>query len=85
MTGKSHPDMRERKQITVKMTEQFAKDLNLIFASYGMTDVSHVVRESVACQADAIRERMSKRHTPDPTITEQGVEAWLDSLPEEDA
>lgn len=55
-----HPDMRERKQITVKMTEQFAKDLNLIFASYGMTDVSHAVRESVSAQADYIRTRMTK-------------------------
>lgn len=56
-----HPDMRDRKRITVKMTEQFAKDLNLIFASYGMTDVSHVVRESVSAQADYIRARMDRQ------------------------
>lgn len=55
-----HPDMRTKKQITVKMTEQFAKDLNLIFASYGLTDVSFVVRQSVAAQANAIRARMTK-------------------------
>jgi len=61
MTGKPHPDMRERKQITVKVTEQFAKDLNLLFASYRLTDVSYVVRESVAAQADVIRERMAAR------------------------
>lgn len=66
MTDLRHPDMRTKKQITVKMTEQFAKDLNLIFASYGLTDVSYVVRESVACQADAIRERMTKRMTDIP-------------------
>lgn len=56
-----HPDMRERKQITVKMTEQFAKDLNLIFASYGLTDVSYLVRQSVAAQANGIRKRMTSR------------------------
>ena len=60
MTGKSHPDMRERKQITVKMTEQFAKDLNLIFASYGLTDVSYVVRESVNAQAVGVREGLQE-------------------------
>lgn len=57
----THPDMRERKQITVKMTEQFAKDLNLIFASYGLTDVSQVVRAAVGSNADYIRSRMTKR------------------------
>lgn len=61
MTDLRHPDMRTKKQITVKMTEQFAKDLNLIFASYGLTDVSYVVRESVSCQADAIRQRMTRK------------------------
>lgn len=66
MTDLRHPDMRTKKQITVKMTEQFAKDLNLIFASYGLTDVSFVVRQSVAAQADAIRERMTKRMTDIP-------------------
>lgn len=55
--------MRERKQVTVKMTEQFAKDLNLVFASYGLTDVSYVVRESVAAQAAVIRQRMTERRT----------------------
>ena len=58
---RSHPDMRDKKQITVKMTEQFAKDLNLLFASYRLTDLSHVVRESVGAQADYIRERMTER------------------------
>lgn len=54
-------DMRTKKQVTVKMTEQFAKDLNLIMASYGITDVSYILRESVACQADAIRDRIAAR------------------------
>lgn len=60
-TNLPHPDMRTRKQITVKMTEQFAKDLNLLFASYRLTDVSYVVRESVAAQAEAVRERIAQR------------------------
>lgn len=54
----NHPDMRERKQITVKMTKEFAQDLNLLFASYGLTDLSYVVRESVAAQAEYVRSRM---------------------------
>lgn len=54
-----HPDMRDRKQVTVKMTEQFAKDLNLLFATYRLTDLSYVVRESVNAQAAAIRARQA--------------------------
>ena len=60
-TGTNHPDMRDRKQVTVKVTEQFAKDLNLVMASYGLTDVSYVVRQSVAAQANGIREGMTAR------------------------
>ncbi len=60
-----HPDMREKKQVTVRMTEQFAKDLNLIMASYDLTDASDVVRKSVAAQADAIRERMAAPYKED--------------------
>lgn len=51
-------DMRDKKQVTVKMTEQFGSDLNLIMRSYGLTDVSYVLRESVAAQADALRFRL---------------------------
>lgn len=58
---KAVPDMREKTQVTVRITEQFAKDLNLIFASYGLSDATYVVRESVAAQADAIRDRMAAR------------------------
>lgn len=72
MAGLTHPDMRDRKQVTVKMTEQFAKDLNLIFASYGMTDVSYVVRESVAAQADYIRTRMARPTSNLVGTTEEG-------------
>ena len=60
-TGTNHPDMRDRKQVTVKVTEQFAKDLNLVMASYGLTDVSYVVRQSVAAQANGIRAGMVGR------------------------
>lgn len=62
-TRPTHPDMRERKQVTVKMTEQFAKDLNLVLASYGLTDVSYVLRQSVAAQANGIRAGMTERGT----------------------
>lgn len=48
-------DMRTKKQVTVKMTEQFGDDLNLVMRRFGLTDLSYVVRESVAAQAAAIR------------------------------
>lgn len=48
-------DMHDKKQVTVKMTEQFADDLNLVMRTYGLTDLSYVVRESVKAQADALR------------------------------
>lgn len=63
MTGASYRSMTGKKQVTVKVTEQFAKDLNLLFASYGLTDTSYVIRESVAAQAEHVRERMTKRPT----------------------
>ncbi len=60
----SLPDMREKKQVTVRMTEQFADDLNLIMQTYALQNASFVVQQSVAAQADAIRERRAGRPTP---------------------
>lgn len=54
-------DMRDKKQVTVRMSERFAQDLNLIFATYGIADATYVVRASVAVQADAIRARIAAR------------------------
>ena len=71
MTHKQHPDMRDKKQITVKMTEQFAKDLNLLFASYRLTDLSYVVRESVGAQADYVRERMTARQAVQQEVIQE--------------
>ncbi len=67
MPDKASPDMRDKTRITVHMTQQFAKDLNLIMASYGISNVSFVVQQSVAAQANAIRERMatSGKHEED--------------------
>lgn len=79
-----HPDMRERKQITVKVTEQFAKDLNLIFASYGMTDVSYVVREAVSAQADYIRARMTARQAVGREVLHEPGKAVLCRACEDD-
>ena len=58
------PDMRTKKQVTARMTEQFAEDLNLIFSTYGLSDATYVVQQSVAAQADAIRSRRAGRPTP---------------------
>jgi hypothetical protein len=56
-----HPDMRDRSSVSTRMTKQFAQDLNLVMASHRLTDVSYVIRESVAAQADAIRVRITER------------------------
>lgn len=72
MTHKPHPDMRNKQQVAVRMTDQFAKDLNLLMASYKLTDVSYIVRESVSAQADYIRERMTdRRAASDDVQTEE--------------
>lgn len=65
MTDLRHPDMRDKTRITVHMTSQFAKDLNLVMASYDLSNVSFVVQQSVAAQANAIRERMTRRYAAD--------------------
>jgi hypothetical protein len=61
--------MRDKTRITVHMTQQFAQDLNLVMASYDISNVSFVVQQSVAAQANAIRDRMAARqevtHDPD--------------------
>lgn len=54
-------DMRKKKQVTVRVTEKFAQDLNLIAASYGLDNVSYIVQGSVAAQADYIRARIAAR------------------------
>jgi hypothetical protein len=59
----AHPDMRDKQQVAVRMTDQFAKDLNLLMASYKLSDVSYIVRESVGAQADYVRHRMTERMT----------------------
>lgn len=55
------PCMEKKAQVTVRMTEQFAKDLNLVMVSYQISNASHVVQQSVAAQADAIRNGMAAR------------------------
>lgn len=57
-SGKARPDMRTKAQVTVRMTDQFAKDLNLIMMHYKLNNASHVVQQSVAAQADALRARL---------------------------
>lgn len=57
----AHPDMRRKTQVTARMTDQFAKDLNLIMASYNLQNATYVIQQSVAAQANAIRERMAAR------------------------
>jgi len=53
----THPDMRTKKQVTVKVTEQFAKDLNILLACYEGRDVSYVVRRTIELHAGYLRKR----------------------------
>ena len=57
----AHPDMRDKRQVTVRMTEQFAKDLNLLLACTGSTNASAVVQNAVHQLAEYYRYVMQKR------------------------
>lgn len=57
--GPSHPDMRTKKQVTVRMTEQFAKDLNLIMACSRTTNASGAVQDAVHRLAEYYRHQMA--------------------------
>jgi len=52
--------MRDKKQVTIKVTEQFARDLNLVQATYGIENISKIVQGSVNAQAEAIRRDMAE-------------------------
>lgn len=52
--------MHKKQQVTVRMTKKFAKDLNLLMASY-KTDASEAVRNAVALQADYVRHCMARK------------------------
>lgn len=61
MTNKPLPDMRDKQQVAVRMTDEFAKDLNLLMASYKLSDASRIIRAAVGAQADYVRHRMTER------------------------
>lgn len=52
-------DMSKKKQVTARMTPEFAADLQLIVSYFGITNVSQILYGSVAAQADAIRARQA--------------------------
>jgi hypothetical protein len=65
--------MHKKQQVTVRMTKQFAQDLNLVMASYKLDNVSFVVQQSVAAQANAIRARIAERQAQGkPPYIEKG-------------
>lgn len=57
----AHPDMRQKKQVTARITDQFAKDLNLVMACTGTTNASAVVQDAVHQLAEYYRHVMQKR------------------------
>jgi len=63
-----HPDMRDRKQVTVRMTDQFAKDLNVLLAYYGEKNVSYVLQKVVGLHAGYVRQRWADQ----PIVLQDG-------------
>lgn len=57
----THPDMRTKKQVTARMTEQFAKDLNLLMACTGSTSATDVVQNAVHQMANYQRYVMQRQ------------------------
>lgn len=57
----THPDMREKKQVTARMTEQFAKDLNLIMACTRQDSATAVVQDAVHQLAEYYRVAMQRK------------------------
>jgi len=54
----------------VKVTEQFAKDLNVLLAHYGDRDVSYVLRRTIELHAGYLR----KRWMTGQAVTQEGEE-----------
>lgn len=50
------PDLRERKQVAVRLTDKFRQDLNILMTVRRTADVSDVIRWAVAQQADPVRQ-----------------------------
>ena len=74
MTRKEPSDMRDKQQVAVRMTDEFAKDLNLLMASYKLSDASRIIRAAVGAQADYVRHRMTTR-TAASNAAETGEDA----------
>lgn len=50
------PDLRERKQVAVRLTDKFRQDLNVLMTVRRASDLSDIIRWAVAQQADPVRQ-----------------------------
>lgn len=57
----THPDMRTKKQVTARMTTQFAQDLNLIMACTRQASATAVVQDAVHQLAEYYRVAMQRK------------------------
>lgn len=57
----THPDMRKKKQVTARMTTQFAQDLNLIMACTKQASATAVVQHAVHEMAEYYRVAIQRR------------------------
>jgi len=57
----AHPDMREKKQVTARMTTQFAQDLNLLMACTKQDNATAVVQDAVHQLAEYYRVVMQRK------------------------
>lgn len=70
----THPDMRTKKQVTARMTDQFAKDLNMIMACQRMTNATEVVQDAVHKLAEYYRHAMQHRMAALEAASQEGEE-----------
>jgi restriction endonuclease Mrr len=57
----SHPDMREKKQVTARITPEFARDLNLVMACTKTDNATQVVQDAVHQLAEYYRYAIQRR------------------------
>lgn len=67
----THPDMRTKRQVTARMTTQFAQDLNLIMACTKEDSATAVVQHAVHQMAEYYRSRMAARMAASQDASDQ--------------
>jgi hypothetical protein len=67
----AHQDMRTKKQVTARMTEQFARDLNLVMACTRQDSATAVVQKAVHGMAEYYRAAIQARWAASEAATQE--------------